>query len=491
MDSKTAASHAATVQSIASAVKAFHARGQPFRINHGSTNSTRPAHGQPVVDISALNHVLHVDTVAKTVSLEPNVAMDGLLDAVLPHDLVAPVVMEFPGITAGGAFAGSAGESSSFRHGAFDAAVLSVEMVLANGDIVEASPTERPDLFKAAPGALGTLGIVTRLDIRLIDAERYVRLEYALYTTVEATCAAVQKATQIPANDFVEGIIFSQTQGLVISGNMSHSIPIDATPRTFSKPNDPWFYLHAQSRATRLAALRKSQKPPADDYIPLRDYLFRYDRGGFWTGALAFDYFHPLVPFNSLTRRLLNPLMHTRNLYRAGLGGGSRMTFRYLVHDLALPCPSAPKLIAHLVETNPIWPLWLCPLPEIATPTFHPAADPPNQPLLNVGVWGMGPKDLESFIKANRDLETRVRDLGGRKVLYSHAYYDEDDFWAIYGREWYDELREKYHATTLPTVYDKVRVDVDKERAKKGLGSRLAVKWPFAGLIGVASALRS
>ncbi|KAM0330611.1 hypothetical protein ACHAQA_003560 [Verticillium albo-atrum] len=491
MDTQTSASHAATVQSIASAVRDFHTRGQPFRINHGSTNSTRPAHGQPVVDISALNHVLHVDAVAKRVSLEPNVAMDALLDAVLPHNLVAPVVMEFPGITAGGAFAGSAGESSSFRHGAFDAAVLSVEMVLANGDIVEASPTERPDLFQAAPGALGTLGIVTRLDIRLIDAQPYVRLDYALYTTVEATCAAVQKATQITENDYVEGILFSQTQGIVITGNMSESIPIEAAIRTFSKPSDPWFFLHVKDHAKQLASLSKFQKPPPPDYIPLQDYLFRYDRGGFWTGALAFKYFRPFVPFNSLTRRILDPLMHTRQLYRAGLGGGSRMTFRYLVHDLALPYPSAPKLIDHLIQTTPIWPLWLCPLPEIATPTFHPAANPPNQPSLNIGVWGLGPKDLEAFLKANRDLEARVRDLGGRKVLYSHAYYDEDDFWAIYGRQWYDDLREKYHATTLPTVYDKVRVDIDKERARKGLGSRLAVKWPFAGLIGVASALRS
>ncbi|KAG7137156.1 hypothetical protein HYQ45_005412 [Verticillium longisporum] len=416
MDANAAASHAATVQSIAAAVKTFHARRQPFRIHHGSTNSTRPAHGQPVVDISALNHVLHVDKVAKTVSVEPNVAMDGLLDAVLPHNLVPPV------------------------------------MVLANGDIVEASPTQNADLFAAAPGALGTLGIVTRLDLRLLDAESYVRVEYSLHTTVEATCAAVEAATHVADNDFVEGILFSATQGLVITGTMSRSIPIDVTLRTFSHARDPWFYLHARDRAAALGALRKGQAPPPADYLPLRDYLFRYDRGGFWTGALAFAYFRPLVPFTPLTRRLLNPLMRTRNLYRAGLGGGSRMTFRYLVHDLAVPYAAAPALVDHLVATNPVWPLWLCPLPAIATPTFHPATDPPGAPSLNVGVWGRGPHDLEAFVRTNRDLEAK------------------DDFWAIYGRAWYDELRLKYHATTLPTVYD---------------------KWPFAGLIGVASALRS
>ncbi|CRK44937.1 hypothetical protein BN1723_016420, partial [Verticillium longisporum] len=73
------------------------------------------------------------------------------------------------------------------------------------------------------------------------------------------------------------------------------------------------------------------------------------------------------------------------------------------------------ELVDHLVATNPVWPLWLCPLPAIATPTFHPATDPPGAPSLNVGVWGRGPKDLEAFVRTNRDLEAKVRALGGRK----------------------------------------------------------------------------
>lgn len=49
-----------------------------------------------------------------TVLAEPNVPMDSLLEACLQHGLLPPVVMEFPGITVGGGFAGTAGESSSF-----------------------------------------------------------------------------------------------------------------------------------------------------------------------------------------------------------------------------------------------------------------------------------------------------------------------------------------------------------------------------------------
>lgn len=42
-------------------------------------------------------------------------------------------------------------------------------------------------------------------------------------------------------------------------------------------------------------------------------------------------------------------------------------------------------------------------------------------------------------------------------------YYTEEDFIWIYNREDYGALREKYHVTYLPTVYDKVMVDFAKE----------------------------
>src|ERR1700742_1423618 len=94
----------------------------------------------------------------------------------LKHGLVPPVVPEFPGITVGGGFAGTAGESSSFRHGFFDKAVVWLEVVLADGEVVTASPTEREDLFRGMAGTFGTLGVVTLFEVRLIPAKEFVEL---------------------------------------------------------------------------------------------------------------------------------------------------------------------------------------------------------------------------------------------------------------------------------------------------------------------------
>ncbi|KAF2812834.1 FAD-binding domain-containing protein [Mytilinidion resinicola] len=160
--------HEEVVAHISAAVKAFFSSRQSFRIFHGSTNSTRPAHDGRTVDISALSNVLKVDVPSSTAIVEPNVPMDKLVQATLAHGMIPPVVMEFPGITVGGGYAGSAGESSSFEYGYFDQTIRSVEIVLATGQVVTASGSENADLFKGAAGALGSLGITTKLELRLI-----------------------------------------------------------------------------------------------------------------------------------------------------------------------------------------------------------------------------------------------------------------------------------------------------------------------------------
>jgi FAD/FMN-containing dehydrogenase len=486
--------HAAEVQKISLAIQHFSTKNEAYRINHGSTNSTRPQRDKGnVVDISALSNVLEVNRDNLTATVEPNVPMDRLVEATLAEGLIPPVVMEFPGITAGGGFAGTGGESSSFRHGFFDENVNWVEMVLGNGKVVCASPTERSDLFRGAAGAVGTLGTVTLLELRLIEAKKYVKATYYRTGSVDEAIAKVREQTGNPENDYVDGILYSTHHGVVITGCLADEKPASSSEVRFSGAWDPWFYLHAQER-TRSAA---DSSPPVD-YIPLAEYLFRYDRAGFWVARSGFTYLG-FMPFNRLTRWLLDDLMHTRMLYRALHASGE--STRFVAQDLALPYATASSFIDYAVQNLNIWPLWLCPLRRAAPPTFHPFTATPGlgdgvpeqgPEMLNVGLWGWGPADPDEFVAKNRDLEEKVRQLGGMKWLYAHTYYPEDEFWKVYDREWYQELRRKYHAGSLPTVYTKVKVDVEagREELRKWRQS-IKTHWPVGGVWGAWKALKS
>ena len=463
------AEHERRVAELAGQVKAFYGRREPFKVYHGSTNSTRVLEfdRNRMVDVSEFNHVLAVDPERKTALVEANVPMDRLVRATLRHGLVPPVVMEFPGITVAGGLQGGAGESSSFRWGGFNETLNWFEMVLGNGEVVRASRRERPDLFYGAAGAYGSLGVVTAAEVRLVAAYEFVELQYLpVKSFEEAVEVLAEQVAKKP--DFVDGILFSREQGVIVAGYLTNTTSGPVV--RFSRPWDEWFYLHVKRRMGKMRSQREA--------APLVDYLFRYDRGGFWMGEYAFRRFEK--PYNRFTRWLLNPLMHTRKMYQALQASGVSQEF--IIQDLALPPERAVEFLEWVDQRFEIYPLWLCPLKieghgGAGQLLSRPLAD---GQAVNVGVWGFYGHDLDKVVEANRELEAKLTELGGRKWLYAYAYYTEQEFWELYDRDWYNVLRKKYHAGTLPTVYDKVaRTKRQPVAARRGVFTAL---WRRGGI---------
>jgi delta24-sterol reductase len=480
--------HQKTVEAISASVREYYSRKESFRIYHGSTNSTRSLTSKKnLVNTSSLSNVLKVSPETKTCLVEPNVPMDRLVEATLRYGLVPPVVMEFPGITVGGGYSGTSGESSSFKHGFFDRTINWVEMVLANGEVVKISPKEKADLFHGAAGAVGTFGVTTLVELQLQEAKKYVETTYhPISGGMSEAIEKLQQATSEPDLDYIDGIMFSKTKGAIITGRLTNGLRSGISIQRFSAASDPWFYLHVQKATT------KNPSTPTTEAIPLPEYLFRYDRGGFWVGASAFSYFK--FPFNRLTRWWLDDFLHTRMMYTALHASGQSK--KYIVQDLALPYSTAEKFVDYTDKEFGIYPLWLCPLKQSPYPTMHPHSqkDGTLKNMLNIGLWGFGPKNHSEFIRKNRDLEKKLRELGGMKWLYAHTYYTQDEFWQQFDRKWYEDLRTKYDARSLPSVYEKVKVDIEAEmraEREKSLWSRLGMMWPFGGLYGIKKAIES
>ena len=475
--------HSKTVHQVAEKVRLFYNSQQPYRIYHGSTNCTRSSSKTRTntIDTSNLNRVLHVDRERHVVLVEPNVGMDRLVAATLPHGLIPPVVMEFPSITAGGGFAGTSGESSSFRHGFFDRTVNWVEIVLANGDIVKASPTENSDLFYGAAASFGTLGITTLLEVQLIPAKPYVRLEYCPISSITQAVFEIRRHTADVDCQYLDGIMYSRDRGVICAGYFRDE-PCDPTEiQRFTQSTDPWYYMHVDE------ILSQGKGESWREYLPLVDYLFRYDRAGFWVGKYACEYF--MLPNIKPVRWALDDLFHTRAMYHAVHKSG--LFRRYTIQDVAVPYDGASDLVDFLDDSFKQYPLWIVPVcqttyrPDGSTvhglmAQHYPAETRPNEPemLLSFGVWGPGPGDGKEFINFNREFERKIHSLGGQKWLYARNYYTEEEFWSIYDREHFDRLRQKYNASYLPTLYEKVRVKVAEEHK----GTEI---WPFTGLYGL------
>lgn len=390
-------------------------------------------------------------------------------------------------------FAGTSGESSSYKYGLFDRTISGIEIILGNGEVVWASTEDHRDLFFTAAGSCGSLGVITLLKMELIQASNYVELEYIPVSSTEEAVKQLRLHQDDYTVDYMDGIMYSLKSGVIMIGRLTDA-PMDRKIQSFDQPADPWLYMHAEDIVKRT----QGDKTTYRELIPTQSYLFRYDRGVFWSGLRAFKYF--VTPFNRVTRYLLDPFMYSRTmvhaLHRSGLAS------RTIIQDYGVPYDTADEFIRWIDEKTGIWPLWLCPVKSapLGERSFSQGNNVKDDILLDVGIWDMGPNDAQAFIKLNRDFEAKVTALGGMKCLYAHAYYTEQEFWGIYDEKKYMELRRKYHAESLPSVYEKVRVDLqgvagDKSGRKRQSWSEWAYwqfwsTWPMGGLYGIASATK-
>lgn len=106
----------------------------------------------------------------------------------------------------------------------------------------------------------------------------------------------------------MDGIIFSKDHAAIITGELTDDLPKTTHVQCFSDIKDPWYYLHVKDGTCSTTA-------PVTEYIPIAEYLFRYDRGAFWVGRSTFEYFR--FPFNRFTRWWLDGFVYTRTPYKA------------------------------------------------------------------------------------------------------------------------------------------------------------------------------
>ncbi|MDB5182774.1 MAG: hypothetical protein JWO47_558 [Candidatus Saccharibacteria bacterium] len=447
--------HAIVVKNLQNQVAKYYSQKTPFRVYHGSTNSTRVLtfKRSEMVDVSDLNNVISVDIEKQTVIVEPNVPMDKLVKATLKHGLVPPVVPEFPGITIGGAIQGAAAETSSHKYGCVSQTANWIEYILGDGSLVKASPQEHADLFYGAAGSYGSLGLITATEIQLIPATKYVSVTHYQITSFAEGIKMMKHYANL-GTDFVEWYMFSKDRGAVVVGTMTNKI--QGRLLRFSRPQDNWYFLYIKEVAATGMQIT--------DSIPLKDYLFRFNRGAFWAAEIGFKDYN--IPFNRIMRFLFDPLLRTRKLYQVLQESAASQS--YICQDIMLPESGMVPFLDYMDKEFNMYPLGGCPIkPEPRSPLQCNGID--ADIVFNLGVYGLRVEPYEKFVAANRQIEAKTNELGGKKWFYSHNYYSYEEFWKVYDKTWYDKLRKKYKATSLPDIFNRTRVN-EKYKVQKRRG---------------------
>jgi len=193
---RSAAELGAAVQVAVAHDRPFVARGSGTGLAGGAT-PLPTARGAPVVIVTTqLNAILDVDPTERVAWVEPGVLNLDLSRAVSHLGLhYAPDPSSQAACTIGGNVATNAGGPHCLAAGVTAAHVLAVEVVLADGSLVMLGGLEPDapgyDLRGCFVGSEGTMGIATRIAVRLTPDPPVVRTLLLDFDTIEAAGATV------------------------------------------------------------------------------------------------------------------------------------------------------------------------------------------------------------------------------------------------------------------------------------------------------------
>jgi glycolate oxidase len=160
--------------------------------------------GGIVLALNAMNRVLDIDVGNMQVFCEPGVVHAKLNETLAPHALIFP---PDPGssrmATVGGMASTNAHGMRAVKYGPTSAWVLGLQVVLPNGEIIETGSVGSRakqssaglELTKLIVGAEGTLGVVTRLRLKLMAVPPARAIVLALFDVLEKAGQAVQAVT--------------------------------------------------------------------------------------------------------------------------------------------------------------------------------------------------------------------------------------------------------------------------------------------------------
>ena len=161
----------------------------------GLSGGATPVDEGVVIVLSRLRRVLDVDLVNQRVTVEPGVTTAEVSEAVAPTHFYPPDPSSRTVCSIGGNVAENAGGAHCLKYGFTANYVTGLEVVLADGEIVRLGGDELDhpglDLLGVFVGSEGTLGIATRITLRVVPVPEAARTLVAYFDTMERAGQAV------------------------------------------------------------------------------------------------------------------------------------------------------------------------------------------------------------------------------------------------------------------------------------------------------------
>ena len=196
------------------------------------SGGTIPTRGGIVVHFSRMNQILEIDIPNRTVTVEPGVITLDLQNRLLTEGFVyVPDPASQKVSTLGGNLGENSGGPHCLKYGVTTNHVLGAELVLFDGSVVwtggKSQDNPGYDLTGLLVGSEGTLGLVTKMILKIIRAPEKVKTLLAIFDAIEDasnTVSAIISEGILPATlEMMDNVVMQAVEASVQAG-----YPLDA-----------------------------------------------------------------------------------------------------------------------------------------------------------------------------------------------------------------------------------------------------------------------
>jgi glycolate oxidase len=200
-----------TAGQVAAVVRACHRAGVPFvarGAGSGLSGGALPVAEGVLISLTRMRRIVEVDLPNQRVVVEPGVTNVDVSKAVGPTHFYPPDPSSQIVCTIGGNVAENSGGAHCFKYGFTTNYVTGLELVLPDGELIQIGGKEldQPgyDLLGAFVGSEGTLGIATKMWLRVVPVPEAVRTLVAFF---DSTTQAGEVVSEIVAAGIVPAAI--------------------------------------------------------------------------------------------------------------------------------------------------------------------------------------------------------------------------------------------------------------------------------------------
>ncbi len=398
----------------------------------------------PVV-VDDLDHIVALDGDALTDTVEGQVTLGRLCKESLSRGMLPKVVPEFETFTIAGLVNGLGIETSSHRHGVFPAALLALEVVLGNGEVVEATREQHFRFDLEPPARLVRDAGGGHARDAADAASRAVRaLTLLPFQSATRLCECILGG--IIGERICRGI-HSRPQNCHVlgTGQLLASRFFARYLRSHSSRETLWYYQHAEKLA----------RTDGEDLVPSYQYMFRHERSLLWLSGIVAD-----LSVFSHTRwgRHLLDVQAKKQVRTNGFRGNLPFEIieRCLVNqDMGMRLSRLEEGLDWVDQHLGVHPLWNCPAGRGALELpFAASRRVPNhdETIVDIGIYG------EPTVRGFRSFET-LRALQ-RSVdvpsLWGVSYLSPEELHAVFDFDAHEAMRAKYHAEAFSPIESKI-----------------------------------